>query len=78
MKRSNMLLKIEEMLVELNDVRLSEAAEEILTRIENEGMLPPVVKGKVKVEKFGNQIVVRPWRWEDEELPKKAKRRRSK
>lgn len=38
----------------------------ILAECEKLGMLPPVVTGVVSVETDGEHLVVRPWRWEQE------------
>lgn len=40
-------------------------ADAMLTEAEKLGMMPPVVTGPVQVEKDGEELVVRPWRWED-------------
>jgi hypothetical protein len=67
MKRSEMVKQIKSIIATCGPTQPTiKTAKQVLKACEDAGMLPPVVEGIVKVETDGEQLVVRPWRWESE------------
>lgn len=67
MKRSYMLLKIKEILVEQGGMTLDEAAEDLLNRLEGAGMAAPYVETKLWNRQDNEFYKTR--EWEEESLP---------
>jgi len=49
-----------------NPLNEYELAEDVLSAIEEQGMLPPTLTGYVEVEEHENEIIVKLWSWESE------------
>ena len=65
MRKSEMIKRIKSIIATKGPTQPTiKTARQVLQACEDAGMLPPVVEGAVKVETDGEQLVVRPWRWE--------------
>jgi hypothetical protein len=70
MKRSEMIAAIEYCLpikvLYAAGIDSLELADTILNVIEEQGMLPPPMEGRVRVEVEGDNVIIPMWGWENE------------
>jgi hypothetical protein len=73
MKRSKIIKIIQQHIKSITPEDIVEdswaSADELLTKLEEAGMLPPPLKGQVKVVVDGDGLVIPIWGWEEESKP---------